>query len=132
MTIQDYTRRGINIDTLPLKILMGLDIKTVEEQAQVQKLVDARRKITPVARPVNLKSDITDFRNGEQEKEFQKVIDERVASMRPYKESEMTEENNPEIGVQISDVPGSILEELSAQESTLKEKIKNLKMQAGK
>lgn len=146
MTIQDYTRRGISIETLPLKILMGLDIRTVEEEKQVQELVNARRRFAPVAQPVNLKNDKTDFKTIEEEKAFQAVIDGRVSKLRPQMKAEetaqgdLTEENNPEHSpvietpesVDETPLENSTIEELSAQESTLKEKIKKLKMQAKK
>lgn len=144
MTVQDYAKRGIALETLPLNILSGLDIMTVEEEKQVQNIINSKRRFIPTNQPINYASDHTDFKTVEQEQEFQKIIDQRKArALATAGTNGITEQNNPEANTDESEgglelpkeseqptepeKPELPEEELSAKESTLKTKIKKLK-----
>lgn len=88
MTIAEYEKRGISIESLPLERLRGIDIKNVEEERIVQALVNKKLQRIPVPIVINRDSDKTDFKTIQEEQAFQKVIDARVASARPWVETE--------------------------------------------
>jgi hypothetical protein len=87
MFISDYERKGIEIKSLPLSKLRAIDIRTVEEEELVQKLVDEKLlrgvpRIVPNIDDIKRRLDkdmITRNLTKEKELEYQKEVDERVA-----------------------------------------------------
>lgn len=66
---------------MPLKIVRGLDIRTVEEEKLIQEVVNAR---TSIAQPVvKFNQIVPDIKNVEQEKEWQAKIDKFNAEHAP-------------------------------------------------
>ena len=86
MTLQEYQNKGIPLETLTLNVLRGIDIRTPDEEKIIQELVNKKLQRAPIPVVINRPTDKTDFKTKEQELEFQKVIDERVASARPQEE----------------------------------------------
>ena len=83
MKIQEYYKRGIALESLPLKILQGIDIESPDEEKIIQELVNRKLQNTPVRVLINRPEDRTDFKTREEELEFQKIIDQRLALARP-------------------------------------------------
>lgn len=132
MTIADYERRGISIESLPLERLRGIDIRNVEEERVVQALVNKKLQKIPVPVIINRDNDKTDFKTIEQELEFQKVIDARVASARPQMD-EVDEEVKINKFCNFCDSKGVRHKKVCARsEKSLMDKINSLKQEKSK
>lgn len=123
-------KQGVDLNNLPLKVLRNLDIDTPEEERMVQGIVNKKLAgLPPEHTVINRALDRTDFRTKEEELEFQKVIDERLARSRPAvgaiaaSEVEIKMESKVQTAPEASEI---------ATESELVAKIKKLKKQKEK
>ena len=138
MTIAEYEKRGILIESLPLERLRGIDIRNIEEERRVQLLVNQKLQRIPVPVIINRDSDKTDFKTIQEEQEFQKVIDARVASARPQimDDIEFKTEDNVQISkfCNFCDAVGPISHKKNCTrpEKSLKDKIETLKQEKSK
>lgn len=135
---------GVSLDSLPLHKLRGIDIRTPDEEKIVQELVNKRLQNTPVYVEINRPSDKTDFKTLEQEMEFQKVIDERVASSKPQIQADdpkpVGDPPEPTPPIQLAKFctfcsakgPISHLKTCTRPEKSLKDKINALKVEKAK
>lgn len=128
MRISDYQRRGVSIESLSLNALRNIDIVNIEEEKLIQKLVNQKLQRAPVQVTINRPEDKTDFGHawykGVSEKEFQKIINDRISSAKPQIEAAdptpVGDPPEPQPPIQVSG------------EQTLEKKIAKLKRQRSK
>ena len=141
MTIAEYQKLGVSIESLSLQRLRAIDIKTTEEEKVVQDLVNKRLQKVPVPVVINRAGDNTDFKTRDEELEFQKVIDERISSARPEIETQTPVGDPPEPTpplelkfCQFCEAKGPISHkgDCTRPEKSLKDKIKALKEEKAK
>jgi len=81
MRASSYTREQLL--AMPIAVLRNVDIHDKSEEDLVQEILNSKLGTAPIQDVViNKYSDKTDFKTGEEEKEFQKIIDERMAKAR--------------------------------------------------
>ena len=136
MKVEEYRKLGIPLETLTLSVLRGIDITTPEEEKIVQALVNSKLRIVPVQKPVNYAHDKTDFKTKEEELEFQKIVDDRMAEQRPQivDEIKADREIHTEKFCNFCDAKGPIshLKTCTRPEKSLKDKINALKQEKSK
>ena len=86
MKMNDYKKRGVDLSALPLEVLRNIDVESPLEERVLQSIIDKKLRVAPVQVEINRASDRTDFKTPAEEAEFQKIINERVASARPQAE----------------------------------------------
>lgn len=84
--MNDYKKRGVDLSALPLEVLRNIDVESPLEERVLQSIIDKKLRVAPVQVEINRASDRTDFKTPAEEAEFQKIINERVASARPQAE----------------------------------------------
>ena len=92
--MSDYKKRGVDLSALPLEVLRGIDVESPLEERVLQSIIDKKLRVAPVQVEINRANDRTDFKSPAEEAEFQKVINERVASARPQEEKTESELEN--------------------------------------
>ena len=134
MTITDYQKRGISLESLSLYNLRGIDIKNIEEEKVIQELVNKKLQRIPVPVVINRDSDKTDFKTIQEEQEFQKIIDARVASARSQVEVEEKIEVKVDKFCNFCNALGPIShkKECTRSEKSLTDKIHTLKQEKSK
>lgn len=90
--------------TMPLGKLRRLDITTPEEEARVQKVVDARVGSSFEANRVSLRKDL-DIQNPDQEARWDRELAQRIAEMKPQKSMAQIKAEDQPMVEQTSDVP---------------------------
>lgn len=119
---------------MPVHRLRNIDIRELDEEQLVQEILNSKLATLPPPQVINLSSDKTDFKTVEQELEFQKTIDERVAKSRPVADPAVGDVIQPvatsdtqtvEVPVQVAVSDADII----APENVLKAKIAKLKKQ---
>ncbi len=104
-----YTREELM--KMPLKIVRGLDIRTIEEEKLIQEVVNSRAS---VAQPVvKFNQIVPDIKNGEQEKEWQDKIDRFNSENTPVEAKIALAEN------ELNTIEKEVKEEVIVQPTTV-------------
>ena len=87
MKYLEYQKNGIDIATLPLHILRGVDVDSPEEENLVQEVIHSKLSVLPPEQVVYIndivkKMDEDTNMTPEKEAEYQKQIDERVNAVK--------------------------------------------------
>lgn len=76
-----YTREQLM--DMPINLLRGIDIQSVEEEKQVQDVLNTRLVDMPIAQDMNFASSITDnIKTVEDEKKYQAIIDAKRVELK--------------------------------------------------
>ena len=78
--MKNYTESELM--SMPLKIVRNLDFDTKEQETLIQTVVNRRLSVLPPSQAIS-RRDVPEIQNQEEEKEWQRIIDERTAKLRP-------------------------------------------------